>query len=445
MADMPFAMVVDDDELTARAMRDGLVRAGIGAEACFAAPDALARLERGGFDLVLVDVQLPGVSGLEMCAEITRRRPALDVVVMSAHGSTDRALAAARAGAHDFVTKPISSERLVQRVQQLARARADERGRMPVRRATRSRVHVDLAGDSAAMQRTRELVTRFAASSANVLVTGESGTGKEIVARGLHLQGARRHGPFVAVNCAALPDTLLESELFGHVRGAFTDARSDRAGLFVQASGGTIFLDEIGELPLALQPKLLRVLEDGVVRPLGGAGEVPIDVRVVAATHRDLAAAVAAGRFRADLFYRLHVLRIELPPLRERGDDLELLARRFAAERAADEGKDVHTIAPAALARLRAHAWPGNVRELRNCIEHAIALARGAAIDVDDLPDHLRALPPAAPVPALTTLAERERAYIDEVLAHVGGNRSAAARVLGVDRRTLMRKLAARR
>jgi DNA-binding NtrC family response regulator len=438
-------MVVDDDELTARAMRDGLVRAGIAAEACFAANDALDRLERGGFDLVLVDVQLPGASGLDVCAEITRRWPSVDVMVMSAHGSTDRAVAAVRAGAHDFVTKPISSESLVQRVQRLASNRARATGRPAGLPGRRPRSQVELVGASAAMQRARELVSRFASSTANVLVTGESGTGKEIVARRLHLESARRDGPFVALNCAALPDALLESELFGHVRGAFTDARADRAGLFAQASGGTIFLDEVGELPLALQPKLLRALEDGLIRPIGGGAELPIDVRVVAATHRDLAADAAAGRFRRDLFYRLHVLRLALPPLRERADDLELLARRFVGEVAAAEGKDVRGLSADAMARLRAHPWPGNVRELRNCLAHAIALARGPWIEVDDLPDHLRASTAAALPAAWSTLAERERVYIDEVLAHVGGNRSAAARVLGVDRRTLMRKLAARR
>ncbi|HVV82506.1 MAG TPA: sigma 54-interacting transcriptional regulator, partial [Kofleriaceae bacterium] len=308
----------------------------------------------------------------------------------------------------------------------------------------------ELVGVSPAIQRARDIVSRFALSTANVLVTGESGTGKEIVARGLHLRGPRRHGPFVAINCAALPDALLESELFGHVRGAFTDARTDRAGLFAQASGGTLFLDEVGELPLSLQPKLLRALEEGVIRPLGSAAELAIDVRVIAATHRDLAAAVAAGQFRSDLYYRLHVLRIALPPLRERGDDIELLARRFAAERAADEGKDVRDLSDAVLGRLRQHSWPGNVRELRNTIEHAIAMARSDRIEVDDLPDPLQAAPDpaataAAAAAAWPTLADRERAYIDEVLAHVGGNRTAAARLLGVDRRTLMRKLAVRR
>ena len=447
MAEMPSAMVVDDDELTARAVRDGLVRAGIAAEACFAAPDALARLERASFDLVLLDVQLPGHDGIDVCAEITRRWPTVDVMVMSALGSGERALAAARAGAHDFLTKPISCESVAQRIRRSISARAGLR-ELPAR-GPRSLV-ADLVGVSPAIERTRDVLSRFAPSNATVLITGESGTGKEIVARGLHLRSPRRHGPFVAINCAALPDTLLESELFGHVRGAFTDARADRLGLFVQASGGTLFLDEIAELPLALQPKLLRALEEGVVRPLGSAAEVAIDVRVIAATHRDLATLVAEGRFRSDLYYRLHVLQLALPPLRARPEDIELLARRFTCERAADEGKDVRELSPEALDRLRRHRWPGNVRELRNCIDHALAMARGARIEVDDLPDELQALSaaedqPPAPVPAWPTLADREREYIDQVLDHVGGNRSAAARLLGVDRRTLMRKLAARR
>ena len=438
------AVVVDDDELAARAMCDGLARGGIAAEACFAAPAAMARLDRGGVDVVLLDVMLAGADGIAVCGEIVRRWPAIDVLVMSAHGSLDRAVGAVKAGAHDFLTKPFTSDSLVLRIQRLAAERTQARELGELRALVDGDGFGELSGTSPAMQKVRAVLQRIVGSAATVLVTGESGTGKEIVARGLHRHGPRQTGPFVAINCAALPEALLESELFGHVRGAFTDARTDRAGLLAQASGGTVFLDEIGELPAALQPKLLRALEERAVRPVGGTCELPIDVRVVAATQRDLAAEVHAGRFRADLFYRLNVLRVALPALRERGDDVIALARRFAARAAAQERKTIRGLAPAVIDALRAHPWPGNVRELRNCLEHAVAMARTEVLELDDLPEGFGA-PAPAPDLGWPTLDVLERDYVDRVLVHVDGNRSAAARVLGIDRRTLLRKLAVRR
>jgi len=438
------AVIVDDDELTARAMCDGLIRSGIAAEACFGALDAMSRLGRGGVDLVLLDVQLPGADGIEVCAEIVRRWPSVDVLVMSAHGSIARAVGAVKAGAYGFLTKPFSTDGLRLELDRLALERGRDRELVTTRVDDDGRFP-ELLGASPAMQRVRGVLQRIVASSASVLVAGESGTGKEIVARGLHRHGPRRGGPFVAINCAALPEALLETELFGHVRGAFTDARSDRAGLFLQASGGTLFLDEIGELPTALQPKLLRALEERTVRPVGGAAELPFDVRVVAATQRDLGVEVAAGRFRADLRYRLDVLKVTMPALRERGDDVIDLAQRFAARAAEQELKTIRGLAPRAIEALRRHTWPGNVRELRNCLEHAVAMARTEQVQLDDLPDALtgRGLP--ANDPTWPTLDRLAHDYVQRVLAHVDGNRSAAARLLGIDRRTLMRKLAARR
>jgi two-component system response regulator HydG len=282
-----------------------------------------------------------------------------------------------------------------------------------------------------------------------VLITGESGTGKEVVARALHRRGRRKNGPFVAVNCAALPETLLESELFGHARGAFTDARSARSGLFVQANGGTLFLDEITEMPLALQPKLLRALQERVVRPLGGEGEVPFDVRLVTATNRDLETAVEEGRFRGDLFFRVNVIHVPLPPLRARGGDILLLAQRFLGEYGARSSKQVTGLSPQAAERLLAYSWPGNVRELENCIERAIALAQHDHILPDDLPEKVRAyrrshVLVASDDPAeLVPLEEVERRYILRVMEAVGGNKSQAAQVLGLGRKTLYRKLEA--
>jgi len=284
------------------------------------------------------------------------------------------------------------------------------------------------------------LLERAAESDVSVLITGESGTGKELVARALHRKGRRAKGPLVAVDCSAIPEGLLESELFGHTRGAFTDARADRVGLFVQASGGTLFLDEIGSLPVGLQPKLLRALQERAVRPVGGQAEVPFDVRIIAATNRDLRAG-EEGRFRQDLLFRIAVIHVQVPPLREREDDVLLLAQCFVERAALRAGKQIRGLSPGAVARLQAHAWPGNVRELQSSIERAVALTTRDEIAAADLPEHLRpALRPPAEE-ALAPLAEVERLHILGVLDAVRGNRSRAASILGIDRKTLQRKL----
>ena len=297
------------------------------------------------------------------------------------------------------------------------------------------------------MKAVYELLERVAESDASVLITGESGTGKEMVARALHRRGRRNAGPFVAVNCAAMPEALLESELFGHVKGAFTDARTARTGLFVKASGGTLFLDEIGELPLPLQPKLLRALQERAVRPVGSDDEVPFQVRLVAATNRDLETAVEERRFREDLFFRINVIHVEMPPLRARGSDVLLLAQHFLVKDAALAGKPVTGISAAAAEKLLAYSWPGNVRELQNCIERAIALTQFHEIAVDDLPERVRAyrgsqiVISADDLGELVPMEEVERRYVLRVLEAVGGSRTRAAKVLGFDRKTLYRKL----
>jgi DNA-binding NtrC family response regulator len=295
-----------------------------------------------------------------------------------------------------------------------------------------------------------ELIDRVADSDTSVLITGESGTGKEVAARALHARGRRHSGPFVAINCAAMPEALLESELFGHVRGAFTDAKTSRSGLFVKADGGTLFLDEVGELPLTLQPKLLRALQERTVRPVGGEAEVAFDARIVAATNRDLELAVEEGRFREDLYYRLNVIGLELPPLRARGNDVLLLAQRFLEHFATRSGKRVVGLSPAVAQRLLAYSWPGNVRELQNCIERAVALTAYEQLTVEDLPDRIRDYRAPNPqtqsqdVSELVSLEEMERRYIQRVLETVGGSRTLASRILGVDRKTLYRKLGRR-
>ena len=291
------------------------------------------------------------------------------------------------------------------------------------------------------------LMDRVAPSDTTVLVTGESGTGKELIARAIHARSRRADKPFVAINCAAVPETLLESELFGHVRGAYTDARTNEPGLFVTANGGTLFLDEIGDLPLAVQPKLLRVLQERTVRPVGGSSERPIDVRVIAATNHDLETAVEDGRFRGDLYYRINVVNVSLPPLRARGPDILPLAMRFVAAAAKRAKKEITGIDPAAAERLMAFPWPGNIRELQNCVEHAVALARFDQISVDDLPEKVRSFKSSHVLVAgddpseLVPLEQVERRYIARVMAVVGGNKSAAARVLGIDRKRLYRML----
>jgi two-component system response regulator HydG len=360
----------------------------------------------------------------------------------------DAAVAAMRAGAYDFITKPAELDALdlalSRAVQHRALREEVKRLRRVVADGDGSR---DALGESPEMRSLHALVARVAPVDASVVVTGETGTGKEVVARLLHSQSTRSNGPFVAINCAALPAQLLESELFGHERGAFTDAKARRTGLFVQAHGGTIFLDEIGALPLELQPKLLRALEERVVRPVGGNAEVAFDARLVAATNEDLETAIEAGRFREDLYFRLNVIHIPLPPLRVRGNDVLLLAQQFIDRYASRLGKRVGGLTSAAAEKLLAYAWPGNVRELQNCIERAVALTQYESLTVDDLPEKVRSYESARLVVDLdhpgefVPMAEIERRYVLRVLAAVSGNKAEAARILGLDRKTLYRKL----
>jgi two-component system response regulator HydG len=327
------------------------------------------------------------------------------------------------------------------------RALRDEVKRLR-RAAAEAREFEEMVGTSAAMKRVYELLDRVAALDTSVLITGESGTGKELAARALHRRSARHAGPFVAINCAAMPEALLESELFGHVRGAFTDARTARTGLFQKAHGGTLFLDELGEMPLGLQPKLLRALQEKSVRPIGSDDEVAVDVRIVSATNRDLEAAVEERRFREDLYYRIHVVHVEMPPLRSRGTDVLLLAQRFVDRFAAVTGRSVTGLSPAAADKLVSYAWPGNVRELSNCMERAVALAGFEQIGAEDLPEKVRNHQPKHVVVAtddpaeLLPLEEVERRYIVRVLEAVRGNKTRAAEILKLDRATLYRKLA---
>jgi two-component system response regulator HydG len=410
--------------------------------------EALETARAGEFDVVLTDLQMPDVDGLELCREIVEAHPDVPVIVITAFGSMDAAVAALRAGAYDFVSKPIEAETLVLILDRAVKHRnlLDQVRRLS-ETVKASQGFDELIGASAAMRRIYDLMSRIADLDSSVLIVGESGTGKELVARALHRRSSRQDGPFVGFNCTAVPDTLLESELFGHTKGAFTDARTDRVGVFLQADGGTLLLDEIGDMPQSLQPKLLRALELRTVRPVGSNQDVSFDARIVATTNRDIDSLVADGKFREDLYYRLNVIQIDLPPLRARDNDVLLLARHFLEHYASASGKQVTGIATPAAERLLAYPWPGNVRELRNCIERAVALTQYDSVVVADLPEKIRehAKPPvvaASDNPAdLISLDELERRYISHVLSATSGNKTIAARILGLDRKTLYRKI----
>jgi two-component system response regulator HydG len=441
-------LVVDDDPATCRMIELGLRSEGYDVSSSRNAREALDAARSFEPHVVLTDLNMGETSGLQLCAALGEQWPDIPVVVITAFGSMETAILAMRAGAYDFITKPFDIEALA-----LAIARAVQHHQLKSE-VKRLRAAVgqagwgdDLIGASVPMLELRAVLERIAQTDTTVLVTGETGTGKEVVARVLHQHGKRRNGPFVAVNCSALPEALLESTLFGHVRGAFTDARQARQGLFLEAHGGTLFLDEIGEMPAGLQPKLLRALEARCVRAVGADNETPFDARIIAATNRDLDDAVQEGRFREDLYYRLNVLHVALPPLRSRGGDVITLAQHFLVQFARQSERPVLGISEAAAGRLAAYPWPGNVRELRNSIERAVALTRFDHIAADDLPDRIKNFEPRHVLVAgddleeMAPLEEVERRYILRVLQAAGGNKSLAAQRLGVSRRTLYRKL----
>jgi len=447
---MPRILVVDDDEPTCEMLAAVLSSGGHDAQQALSAEIAWQRVQSSEFDVVVTDVSMSGMDGLELCKRIHEARPDVPVLVVTGQADVATAVAALRAGAYDFLTKPIDAKLMLIAIARAAELRRLDREAKALRRALADvQKFGALIGESPVMRELDDLIVRVAGSDASVLVTGESGTGKELVARSIHEHSRRKDGPFVAVNCAAVPPTLIESELFGHVRGAFTDAKTARDGLFVQADGGTLFLDEVGELPLELQPKLLRALQERKVRPVGSESEVPFDIRIITATNRDLEYLTVEGTFREDLLYRLDVVRLELPPLRARGSDVLLLAQHFIDKMAKTRGGDskVKGVAPEAAEKLRAYDWPGNVRELENCIERAMALARGDRIVIEDLPTKIRQFTPKQIVASandpdeILTLDELARRYIGRVLQLLDGNKTRAAQVLGVDRRTLYRRL----
>jgi DNA-binding NtrC family response regulator len=440
-------LVVDDEANARTALAELLRDEGYTVETAADGFKALPKLDEFAPDLVLTDLKMPGMDGIELMRKArSGDDPDRVVIVMTAFGSVETAVEAMRQGAADYVTKPINVEELVlvmDRALERRRLRA-ETGRLRERLSERNRIQ-NIVGASPPMQKLFEVVLQVAPSRASALITGESGTGKELIAAAIHEHSSRAAGPFVKLHCAALAETILESELFGHERGAFTGAVARRDGRFQQADGGTLFLDEIGEISPATQIKLLRFLQEHEFERVGGNHTIKVDVRIVAATNRDLLARVREGRFREDLYYRLNVVSIEVPPLRARPSDIPLLATHFLKKYAKENNKDINGFTDEALARLARYSWPGNVRELENAIERAVVICRGDAVRPEDLsPAIVAAAPgqdPAAPPIPGSSLAELERYAILKTLEHTGGSTSRAAEILGISPRKIQYRL----
>ncbi len=441
-------LLVVDDDLAMREMLVSLfVEHGFAVQQAASADEALECLRDVEYDVVLSDIKMPGRSGIEMVGEIREMRPETPVVLMTAFGSIDSVIESMRAGAFDYITKPFEAESVMLTVDRAIERRALEEENRRLRRAVdQTSAFGDLIGASPAMREIFALIKKVAHSRASVLITGESGTGKEVVARTIHYHGSRSAHPFIPINCTAIPEGLLESELFGHVRGAFTGAHTSKQGLFEKARGGTLFLDEIGDMGLGLQSKLLRVLQDREIRPVGSTQSTKIDVRIITATNKDLQKEMEQERFREDLYYRLNVIPIHIPPLRHRPEDLPLLADAFVKK----HSDGVHQrVSRAAMERLMKFPWKGNARELENVIERALALSSGDQIDLADLPvadlddggqrDAADEFPRSAARRRLS-LREVEDLYIEEVMRLTGGNKVQAAKILGIDRKTLYRR-----
>jgi two-component system response regulator HydG len=437
-------LVVEDDPEMLAMVCEHLEAEGHAVVGADRGAEAIAQLRSGEFDIVLTDLRMPDVDGMEVLRAARQSQRDVPVILFTAFGSIETAIQAIRQGAYDYVTKPFALEEislLVGKALEDRRLREENR-RLREEVAGRYRLHTMLAA-SPAMQAIFALIRQAAPGEASVLISGESGTGKELVAKALHYNSPRAEAPFVPVNCAAMPAGLLESELFGHVRGAFTGAVKARRGLFREAEGGTLFLDEIGDMSPELQAKLLRVIEDRVVRPVGSDEAIPVDLRLIAATNKDLQARIAEGSFREDLYYRLAVIPIRLPPLRDRREDIPLLAEHFLRRAAAASGKAIAGFTPEAMAALQRHPWPGNVRELENVIERAVMLTAGGQVRPEAL--LLETSPAPGPAALLAqgarrpTLEALTAEYVSLVLREVGGDKAKAAEILGVSKRTLYR------
>ena len=440
-------LVVDDDAMMRQLLASLFQEHGYAVREAASADDALEQVGRFEFDAVLSDIRMPGKSGIEMVGELRRVRPDTPIVLMTAFGSIDSAVESIQAGAFDYITKPFEPEVALITLERAIEQRALEEENRRLRRAVdRTSAFGDLIGESVAMRDIFALIRKIAHGRSSVLITGESGTGKEVVARTIHYHGTRSDKSFVPINCTAIPEGLLESELFGHVRGAFTGAHASKRGLYEKANGGSIFLDEIGDMGPSMQSKLLRVLQDGEIRPVGGTQSVKVDVRIIAAPNRDLEIEIASGRFRQDLYYRLNVIPIHIPPLRERPEEIPTLVKAFVQKHS--DGRR-RTVTPAAMELLKACTWEGNIRELENVVESALALSDVTEIGPEELSlavegagsheDGTERLLAEA-VRRRLTLRELEELYIDEIMQCTGGNKVRAARILGIDRKTLYRR-----
>ncbi len=441
-------LVVDDDAEMCSAVCDVLRQSGYLALSAQSGSEALETVRRERPDLLISDLRMTEMSGHQLQQELQAIAPDLPVVIITAFGTIESAVESMKLGARDFITKPFSNKELLLVV---SRALENRRLRQEVKQLrvelARSYGLPNIIAADPKMAAVLEMAERVADSLATVLITGESGTGKDLLARAIHFSSARREGPFIPINCAAIPENLIESELFGYARGAFTDARQAKTGLFIAARGGTLFLDEVGEMPVPLQSKLLRAIEDKKIRPLGATEEIPVDVRILAATNANLDKALESGKFRSDLYYRLSTVTLAIPPLRERPADIPLLIKHFLARASAEAGRDVPEIEPQAMARLLRYPWPGNARELQNAIQRGVILARNNVLTINELPPKVagtgfsaaRMLSEA--VDKRLSLDQLERDYIRAVVEAVNGNKNEAASILRIDRKTLYRKL----
>jgi DNA-binding NtrC family response regulator len=441
----PSILLIDDDDSLRRVMEFSLTEAGYMVQTAASGEEGLMLFERGVFDAVITDITMPGISGMEVLAKIRERDEGLPVIVITAYGTIESAVEAMKQGAFDYITKPFNRDELRLTLVKALRMRRLEKENVELRAEITDRYRFDsIVGSSEKTRDVLDMAGRVAASDASVLITGESGTGKELLAKGIHYNSPRADGPFVAVNCAAIPEHLIESELFGHVRGAFTGAVKDKEGKFELAASGTLFLDEIGDLRVDLQAKILRVLQERQVDRVGGKHPVSVDVRIIAATNKDIERAVKEGAFREDLYYRLSVITLHMPPLRERRDDIPMLVQHFLKKFNRDS--DVR-IDPEALTMLTAYGWPGNVRELENSIERASVLRRGEAITPAELPDKLRKEKASVGNIILNlpdegiSLEDLEKNLIIKALEKHKGNQTRAAEYLGITRPTLIYRM----
>lgn len=437
-------LTIDDEENIRNGLADNFELEGYNVEQAANGKEGLEKIAAGGIDLVITDLRMDGLSGEEVVQHVTTEYPGIPIIVLTGHGSIDDATAAIKAGAFDFLTKPLDLDHLNIVVKNALRGKElAEQNKQLLQKLKKQTEESDMIGKSVELTKVKTLISKAAPTKASVLITGESGVGKELVANAIHKQSPRKDNPFIIVHCAALSESLLESELFGFEKGAFTGAENMHKGRFELANGGTIFLDEIGEINQATQVKLLRVLQEKKFERVGGEQTIEVDVRVVAATNKNLEEEVRAGRFREDLFYRLNVVRIEMPSLRERKDDIPLLVHSFLREFNVENGKNITGFDNKSKAAMLKYNWPGNIRELKNCVESAVVMCSGNEITIEDLPNSIQAKSQekSIVIPMGITMEEAEMIIIQETLAANNGNKTKTADVLGIGRKTLHRKL----